>query len=163
MEEEVYLNASQRAIISARMANPPEAAHKNHLQDASIEAPISQAKAARRLSNGQIDGEIVHYFIPSSRRPQFFPEEPDPSCAGGCELRSKVFARAKPSDLPPARRIANYDISPLARAYCDGCGSPFDNSCNRRNSAPQSGCPKRRADPQLRALFLPAFRDPHRK
>ena len=49
--------------------------------------------------------------------------QPAPSCAGGCELRSKVCARAKPSDLPPARRIANYNISPLAHVYCDGCGN----------------------------------------
>jgi hypothetical protein len=120
---------------------------KIRIQDASIEAPISQAEAARRLSDGQIDGEIVHYFIPSSRRPQFFPEEPDPSCAGGCELRSKVLARAKPSDLPPGPRIADNNISHPARASCDGCGSPFDNACRRRNSALQSGCSKRRADP----------------
>jgi hypothetical protein len=53
MEEEVYLNVSQRAIIAARMANLPKAAHKGHLQDASIEAPISQAEAARRLSVGR--------------------------------------------------------------------------------------------------------------
>jgi hypothetical protein len=53
MEEGVYLNASQRAIIAARMANPLGAAHKNHLQDASIEAPVSQAEAARRPSVGR--------------------------------------------------------------------------------------------------------------
>jgi hypothetical protein len=53
MEEGVYLNASQRAIIAARMANLPEAAHKKHLQDASIEAPISQSEAARRLTVGR--------------------------------------------------------------------------------------------------------------
>ena len=53
MEEGVYLNASQRAIIAARMANRPGAGHKNHPQDASIEAPISQAEAARRLSVGR--------------------------------------------------------------------------------------------------------------
>jgi hypothetical protein len=53
MEEGLYLNASQRAIIAARMANPPEAAHKGHLPDASIDAPISQAGAARRLSVGR--------------------------------------------------------------------------------------------------------------
>jgi hypothetical protein len=53
MEEGVYLNANQRAIIAARMANRPEAGHKNHSQDASIEAPISQAEAARRLSVGR--------------------------------------------------------------------------------------------------------------
>jgi hypothetical protein len=53
MEDGLYLNASQRAIIAARMANPPEAAHKGHLPDASIDAPISQAEAARRLSVGR--------------------------------------------------------------------------------------------------------------
>src|SRR6202035_2529906 len=41
------------AIIAARMANPPGAADKNHLQGASIEALISQAEAARRLSVGR--------------------------------------------------------------------------------------------------------------
>jgi hypothetical protein len=35
MEEGVYLNASQRAIIAVRMTNPP--------------GPVSQAEAARRL------------------------------------------------------------------------------------------------------------------
>jgi hypothetical protein len=53
MEEGVYLNASQRAIIAARMANRPGDALKNHLQDASIEAPISQSEAARRLRVGR--------------------------------------------------------------------------------------------------------------
>jgi hypothetical protein len=53
MEEGVYLNDSQRAIIAARMANLPGAAHKNHLQDASIEASISQSEAARRLRVGR--------------------------------------------------------------------------------------------------------------
>jgi hypothetical protein len=43
------LNDSQRAIIAARMANRPGAGLKKHLQDASIEAPISQSEAARRL------------------------------------------------------------------------------------------------------------------
>jgi hypothetical protein len=53
MEEGAYLNDSQRAIIAARMANRPGAAPKNHLQDASIEAPISQSEAARRLRVGR--------------------------------------------------------------------------------------------------------------
>ena len=41
MEEALYLNDSQRAIIAARMANRPGAALKNHLRDASIEASLS--------------------------------------------------------------------------------------------------------------------------
>jgi hypothetical protein len=49
MEQGVYLNDSQRAIIAARMANRPAAGLKKHLQDASIEAPFSQSEAARRL------------------------------------------------------------------------------------------------------------------
>jgi hypothetical protein len=53
MEEGVYLNASQRAIIAARMANRPGAALKNHFQGASIEASISQSEAARRLRVGR--------------------------------------------------------------------------------------------------------------
>jgi hypothetical protein len=47
------MNASQRATIAARMANPPEAAHTSHHEEASIEAPVSQAEAARRLSVGR--------------------------------------------------------------------------------------------------------------
>lgn len=50
--EGVYLNASQRTIIAARMATPPGSAHKSYVQDASIEAPISQA-AARQLRVGR--------------------------------------------------------------------------------------------------------------
>jgi hypothetical protein len=53
MEEGIYLSASQRAIIAARIANSQGPAHKNDLQDASIEAPISQAEAARRLAVGR--------------------------------------------------------------------------------------------------------------
>ena len=53
MEEELYLNDSQRAIIAARMASRPRVAHKIHLHDASIEAPVSQAEAARRLRVGR--------------------------------------------------------------------------------------------------------------
>ena len=56
MEEGVYLNASQRAIIAARMANQSRVAHKSHLQDASIEAPISQAEAARRARRRSLFG-----------------------------------------------------------------------------------------------------------
>ena len=41
MEEALYLNDRQRAIIAARMANRPGAALKNHLRDASIEASLS--------------------------------------------------------------------------------------------------------------------------
>ena len=54
IQEGVYLNASQRAIIAASMANLPRAAHKNHVQDASIEAPIPQSEAARRLRVGRV-------------------------------------------------------------------------------------------------------------
>ncbi len=39
MEEGVYLNASQRAIIAARMTDPP--------------GPVFQAEAARRLRVGR--------------------------------------------------------------------------------------------------------------
>jgi hypothetical protein len=46
----MYISTLLSAIIAARMASPP---HKNHLQDASIEAPISQAEAARRLGVGR--------------------------------------------------------------------------------------------------------------
>jgi hypothetical protein len=53
MEEGLYLNANQGAIIAARMANPREAAHKSHHEEASIEAPVSQAEAARRLNVGR--------------------------------------------------------------------------------------------------------------
>jgi hypothetical protein len=53
MEEGPYFNDSQRAIIAARIANRPGAAHKNHPQRASIEAPISQSEAARRLKVGR--------------------------------------------------------------------------------------------------------------
>ena len=47
MEEALYLNDSQRAIIAAH-GNRPGAALKNHLRDASIEASllISVSKAS---------------------------------------------------------------------------------------------------------------------
>jgi hypothetical protein len=48
MEEGPYFNDSQRAIIAARIANRPGAAHKNHPQRASIGQARTLVFAARR-------------------------------------------------------------------------------------------------------------------
>jgi ParB-like chromosome segregation protein Spo0J len=51
--ERRHLNESQRAMIAARLANLPDGLRKDHAQGASIEAPTSQAEAARRLNVGR--------------------------------------------------------------------------------------------------------------
>jgi hypothetical protein len=48
--ERRHLNESQRAMIAARLANLPDGLRKDHAQGASIEAPVSQEEAARRLN-----------------------------------------------------------------------------------------------------------------
>jgi hypothetical protein len=51
--ERRHLIESQRAMIAARLANLPDGLRKDHAQSASIEAPTSQAEAARRLNVGR--------------------------------------------------------------------------------------------------------------
>jgi len=51
--ERRHLNESQRSMIAARLANLPDGLRKDHARGASIEAPISQAEAARRLNVGR--------------------------------------------------------------------------------------------------------------
>jgi hypothetical protein len=88
MEEALYLNDSQRAIIAAH-GNRPGAALKNHLRDASIEASllISVSKASFPPGRWAADG--------------------GPALAG---LHDHAFSRA----IDPANRIFGQDASEQA-------------------------------------------------
>jgi hypothetical protein len=53
MEHQAYLAAGQRAMLAARMTKLSEPARDGHYRDASIEAPVPQSEAAKRLRVGR--------------------------------------------------------------------------------------------------------------
>ena len=53
MREQAYLAAGQRAMLAARMTKLSEPARDGHYRDASIEAPVPQSEAAKRLRVGR--------------------------------------------------------------------------------------------------------------
>jgi hypothetical protein len=53
MEKQAYLAAGQRAMIAARMTKLSKPTREGHYRDASIEAPVPQSAAAKRLRVGR--------------------------------------------------------------------------------------------------------------
>lgn len=100
------------AIIAARMTNPPGAANKDHLQGASIEAPISRAEVVRRPSvrlssvqGGKPAGGSPFYWLPAQE--------------GRFELQALLFGPEPCAKLGPnSAKASSNDTESSSQVTC---------------------------------------------